>query len=275
MSQQQISVNSTAHTRGAAAFTRRDLVAVMAAVVVLALLLVPALQRSYQKSMRITCVNNLKTIGTAYRIWANDNGDQYPAFAPQTNGGWRDLLYLTNASIYAWTNYVTMANELAQSPLTLVCPSDERRPANTFSNHFANTNVSYFVGVNANDTYPQSLLGGDRNMGGYPSTGPSTTTVGYGASGSEADIICSQGSTLYPNVYVNGSSQGAAFWSTAMHSAGNATGAGNILLGDGSSQQVSSGAFKSSWLLNALDQGNWQTSGAPSYSGSAARLVVP
>jgi competence protein ComGC len=234
MSQQQISVNSTAHTRGAAAFTRRDLVAVMAAVVVLALLLVPALQRSYQKSMRITCVNNLKTIGTAYRIWANDNGDQYPAFAPQTNGGWRDLLYLTNASIYAWTNYVTMANELAQSPLTLVCPSDERRPANTFSNHFANTNVSYFVGVNANDTYPQSLLGGDRNLG--PGTTPDPEYGFSPADGRGNDVVIN----------------GPVCWSLKMHSCGNPAGAGNILLGDGSAQQVTSGNLYGNWVKNAL-----------------------
>jgi competence protein ComGC len=97
---------------GVAAFTRKELVVVIAVVVVLVLLLIPALQRASQKSSRICCICNLKQIGIAYRIWSNDNGDQFPAFTSQTNGGWRDLLYYTNASTYCWTNYVTMSKEL-------------------------------------------------------------------------------------------------------------------------------------------------------------------
>src|ERR1700678_2814127 len=103
-----------AHSRRTEAFTRTELVVVIAVVVVLMAMLLPAWKRANQKSSRIGCVNNLKQIGTAYRIWSNDNGDHFPAFVPQSMGGWSNLLYFTNASTYAWTNYAIMANELGQ-----------------------------------------------------------------------------------------------------------------------------------------------------------------
>jgi competence protein ComGC len=222
-----------AHNRRTEAFTRRDLVVVIAVLVVLGIFLIPALQRATQKSRSICCNCNLKQIGTAYRIWANDNGDQFPAFAPITNGGWSNLLYRTNASTYAWTNYVLMANELGQSPLVLVCPADERKPADSISN-LANTNLSYFVGVNANDTYPQSLLGGDRNLG--PGTTPDPEYGFSPADGRGNDVVIA----------------GPVCWSLKMHSRGNPAGLGNILLGDGSAQQATSASLEADWVRNAF-----------------------
>jgi hypothetical protein len=48
-------------------------------------------------------------------------------------------------------------------------------------------------------------------------------------------------------------------WSAKLHSAGNTSGAGNILLGDGSCQQVTSANFRLNWLKNAEDAGNFDT----------------
>jgi competence protein ComGC len=222
-----------AYTRREAAFTRRDLVVVIVVLFVLALLLIPGLQRANQKSKRISCVCHLKQIGLAYRIWSNDNGDHFPASAPLTNGGWSNFLSRPDASTYGWMNYATMSNEMGQFPRILVCPTDERKPANSFSN-LANINISYFVAVNANDTYPQSILGGDRNLG--PGTTPDSE-YGYSpADGRGNDVTIT----------------GPVCWSLKMHSRGNAAGAGNILLGDGSAQQVTSGNLNLNWMKNAF-----------------------
>ena len=48
-------------------------------------------------------------------------------------------------------------------------------------------------------------------------------------------------------------------WSAKLHSAGNTSGAGNIMLGDGSAQQVTSGNFRLNWLKNAEDAGNFNS----------------
>jgi competence protein ComGC len=126
-------IESRRPSRDAEAFTRTELMVVIVVFIVVCLLITPALQRANQKSKRIYCVNHLVQIGIAYRVWENDHGDQYPAFLAQTNGGWSNYLSRPDASAYCWTNYAVMADELGQAPQVLVCPSDERRPANAFS----------------------------------------------------------------------------------------------------------------------------------------------
>jgi competence protein ComGC len=219
-----------------AAFTRRELVVVIAVIVVLFSLLFVALQRAARKSRSICCNCNFKQIGIGYRIWANDHGDQNPAQVAQTNEGWLDRLSEANAAAYCWTNYAILSHELGQSTVILVCPSDIREPANTFSNLAADSNISYFVGVTANDISPQSLLGGDRNLG--PGTAPDTE-YGYSPTNDKGN-----------DVMING----PVCWSLKMHSDGNPAGMGNILLGDGSAQQVHSDSLYRDWVRNAFER---------------------
>lgn len=57
------------------------------------------------KAERIMCVNNLKQIGLAARVWANDNHDVFP------------------------TNFISMTNEMATWRI-LQCPSDQSHAVN-------------------------------------------------------------------------------------------------------------------------------------------------
>ena len=57
-----------------------------------------------------------------------------------------------------------MSNELGSFKF-LVCPADRRKsPAASFAQEFSDTNISYFVGVDAKETEPHAFLTGDRNL---------------------------------------------------------------------------------------------------------------
>jgi hypothetical protein len=177
-----------------------------------------------------------------------------------TLGGWRELLTNADQGYLCWTNYAIMMNEMGQSTKLLVCPTDERSSANTFSNFVSNTNLSYFVGVSASPDQPQYLLSGDRNLGG--GTKPDSD-YGYSPKNGNGNDIAIQ---------IN-SNAGPVCWSLKIHSQGNSAGAGNILLGDGSAQQVSSSSLRRNWQFNGGLTTNWPAGHVP--SSPSFRVLFP
>jgi prepilin-type processing-associated H-X9-DG protein len=155
------------------AFTLIELLIVMVCLSLIAALLLPAIARHRTSYCGMYCVNNLKQVGVAFRTWALDNGDKYPAQVSVTNGGTMELV----GSGTVWPHFSVMSNELS-TPKILVCPQDpalEKRMTTTFGTNsgysgypnipFASDkNTSYFIGVDAVDTFPQMFLTGDANI---------------------------------------------------------------------------------------------------------------
>ncbi|MGB8368212.1 MAG: type II secretion system protein [Limisphaerales bacterium] len=179
-------------------FTLVGLIIIVAVLAILAAMLLPALARAKQKAKRINCVNNLKQTGLAFHLWEGDNGDKYPMAVSTEKGG--TMEYAGDV----FHHFQVMSNELS-TPKILVCPADDRTAAASFAG-LKNQNVSYFVGLDAEEARPQMLLTGDRNV-----------TNGLAPVRSVLELR----------------SEIPAGWTAAMHNR-----QGNVGLSDGSVQQV-------------------------------------
>jgi len=139
------------------AFTKVEALVMVVAVFVVGLLLVrPTLDKSRFKAQRIQCINNLKNLGLAARIFATDHGDMLP--------GERFLNSQTNHAMLEAVHYfLSFSNELS-TPKIIACPVDaERPPAESWSS-LATTNIGYFAGLKTLEADPQAFLFGDRNL---------------------------------------------------------------------------------------------------------------
>jgi len=154
-----------------AAFTRMDFIIIVAVLVVLACVTLPLIAKRSARTSKIGCTNNLKQIGLAYRQWSIDDGDKYPAAVSTADGGAKE--WIEAGAVY--TSYLVLSNEL-NTPKILICPEDrtpKRVQATTFEwpspspnsvPFINNDNVSYFVGLDADETEPQRILVGDDNF---------------------------------------------------------------------------------------------------------------
>jgi len=221
----------SAHRTPERGLTWLELLVAMAMIALLAIVLLPRINP--QPSRRLACVSNLKQIGLAIRISSEDYRTNFLMDVPSVLGRHPDAAWDVSG---LWLRYLQLTNQLV-TPKVLWCPADKyRQPASTFAarptgwravGFTGNSQISYFLGLNASEEQPDSILAGDRNL----------TTHGL---------------PLGPGRHLLNAHSQLGF-SDQLHN-----GTGNVLLGDASVQQCPSSRLNEVFT-NALTQSHLST----------------
>ena len=244
------------HPKPNAAFTLIELLVVLAVIALLGSTLLPALAVSGSKVQKVNCILNLKQLGLASLSWANANNGYYPQALLASQGGAMDYCTHGGNNSTAGTApalgvynpgmvFIVMSNYLA--PKLLFCPADTihagaatnisygdllsiATPAghNTAAQLSYPTKVSYFVGADATEADPQSILAGDCNIGNVNTFNNSPAAYRFGAT---VQVTLSA-----PEITSVAFSSGANNWAWTANDLHQKT--GNLLIADGSVQST-------------------------------------
>jgi competence protein ComGC len=204
------------------AFTRVELLAVVAALLFVISLAVPLIGHTRADVDRAGCASNLRALGHAAHLWGNDHNDLFPWITFVDEGGTKPRNFGKTAA--AWVEFSTLSNHLA-SPRALACPRDL---ATRSAAHWGNTTdgfvnsgqranaLSYFLNFHGWGELPRSVIAGDRDL----------------RPGSPGPLGCSRSFAVNT---VGTTAQVPTVWTNEVH-----VGAGHLLFVDGSVEYVNS-----------------------------------
>jgi prepilin-type processing-associated H-X9-DG protein len=143
-----------------------ELLLTLTIILLLASLLLPALNRGHHKVRTIHCTSNLHQAGLGFLSFAQGHEDKFPTQVSTNAGGSAEFLNAGQAVqgdyYFSYKHFLPLASEL-ESPKLLVCPTDLRTPATNFAS-LNNSNLSYFANASPQFGNSDSMLAGDRNL---------------------------------------------------------------------------------------------------------------
>ena len=110
---------NSSHQRRCRAFTLIELLVVIAVIAVLASILFPVFARARENARRTSCLSNLKQVGLAFQMYAQDYDENFPLTTVTDAGLTSDGIAMTPQS--SWT---TSTQSYIKSVQVYRCPSD-------------------------------------------------------------------------------------------------------------------------------------------------------
>ena len=141
----------------------------------LCLILAAYLSNQTKYAKQATCVRNLKELYLGFRMCGEASDRDPPVSRTLYVAGIRHQLdhVMSNLVVYS----LQSAEDCLPPPKFLICPSDSRAASQDFTN-LSNENISYFLGVDMDDTFPESIVAGDRNIHLNPTPKGNVWTLG-------------------------------------------------------------------------------------------------
>lgn len=153
----------TATTQQRQAFTLIELLVVAAIILIILITAMPTLKGAKVKKNEVQCLNNLRQVVMSYTLWASDHTNLYPWEVSTNAGGSQERIEHGRAV----DQFLPLATYLP-NPAILVCPADHGRSARNFYFGLDNTNLSYFISLDATITTTPNpatlIIAGDRHL---------------------------------------------------------------------------------------------------------------
>lgn len=220
------------------AFTRTELLAVSAALLLIALAVAPAAVSTKSDSGRLICFNNLRLVGRGVQTWSGDHNQQFSWRTLQSDGGTMREAGTSLKPGNAWFEYVYLSNELV-TPKILACPSDSgvKQAKDWYefiSAAFRANSVSYALSLDGSMDAPRTWLTADRHF--------------------RAELATSLCSARAHNIHqistLVAPSNSLVGWTNAVHGT-----FGNVLTTDGTVEFTSTQRLKELFLSPEVDDG--------------------